>query len=125
MALDIFDELARDMWNITRESLEPLIYVTETDDTIVVEVDLPLVKKKDIRLRLVENGLEVEATLTRCVKFERWGTVQKSCEFKSLYKVIPLTRPVNAEGTKASFKKGILRIELKKRKEAEYRIPIE
>ena len=112
------------MWDLQRESLEPLTNILETEYTIIVEIDLPLVKKKDIRLRLVENGLVIEASLTRHVRFERWGTVQRSCEFKSFYKLIPLPSPVDTEGVKATFKQGILRVELKK-KEAEYGITIE
>ena len=125
MALDVFDELAREMWDLNRRSLRPLTSVSETEDKVIVEVDLPLVKKKDIRLRLIEEGLEIEASLSRSVKFERWGTVQRSCEFRSFYTIMPLPSPVVTEGVKASLNKGILRVELRKRKEVDYRIPIE
>lgn len=124
MALGLFDELAREMWDLRRGSLAPLVSVSETEDRVIVEVDLPLVQKKDIRLRLVEEGLEVEASLTRCVRFERWGTVQRSCEFRSFYRIVSLPGPVVSEGATAAFKKGILRVELKKRREVEYRISI-
>ena len=123
--IDIFDELSRDMWNLARGSLEPLTSISETKEKVVIEFDLPLVRKEDVRLRLVEAGLEMEATLKRCVSFERWGTVQRSCEFRSLYKVVPLSTPVVAENAKATFKKGILRVELYKKKEEEHRILIE
>ena len=125
LALDFFDELTRDMWNLARESFEPLANISETDDMVIIEVDLPLVRKKDIRLKLIENGLEVEASFTRYVKFERWGTSQRSCEFKSFYKLVSLPSPVVIEGIKATFKKRILRVELKKRKEVEHKILIE
>jgi HSP20 family protein len=124
LALGLFDELAREMWDLQRGSLAPLVSVSETEDRVIVEVDLPLVKKKDIHLRLVEGGLEVEASLTKCVRFERWGTVQRSCEFRSFYRIVSLPSPVVAEGVTAVFNRGILRVELKKRSEVEYRIPI-
>lgn len=124
MALGLFDELAREMWDLQRGSLSPLVSVSETEDRVIVEVDLPLVKKKDIHLRLVEGGLEVEASLTKCVRFERWGTVQRSCEFRSFYRIVSLPSPVVAEGVTAVFNRGILRVELKKRREVEYQIPI-
>ena len=124
MALDFFDELAREMWDLQRGSLAPLVSVSETEDLVIVEVDLPLVKKKDIHLRLVEGGLEVEASLTKCVRFERWGTVQRSCEFRSFYRIVSLPSPVVPEGVTAVFNRGILRVELKKRRAVEYRIPI-
>ena len=124
MALGLFDELAREMWDLQRGSLAPLVSVSETEDRVIVEVDLPLVKKKDIHLRLVEGGLEVEASLTKCVRFERWGTVQRSCEFRSFYRIVSLPSPVVAEGVTAVFNRGILRVELKKRRDVEYRITI-
>lgn len=124
MALGLFDELAREMWDLRRGSLAPLVSVLETEDLVIVKVDLPLVKKKDIHLRLVEGGLEVEASLTKCVRFERWGTVQRSCEFRSFYRIVSLPSPVVAEGVTAVFNRGILRVELKKRRDVEYRIPI-
>jgi HSP20 family protein len=125
LALDVFDEFNRVMWNLKRGSLEPLTSVSETEDKIIVEIDLPLVSKQDVHLRLVEEGLEVEACLSRCVRLERWGTVQRSCEFKYLYKIVSLPGSVVSEGAKASFRKGILRVELRKRKEFEHRIPLE
>ncbi|MCJ7635740.1 Hsp20/alpha crystallin family protein [Candidatus Bathyarchaeota archaeon] len=125
MALDVFDKFNRDMWNLKRGSLEPLTSVSETEDKIIIEIDLPLVSKKDIYLRLVEEGLEVEASLSRYVRLERWGTMQRSCEFKYLYKIVPLPSPAVSEDAKATFKKGILRVELRKRKELEHRIPLE
>ena len=113
------------MWNLTRKSFEPLTIVSETEDKVIVEADLPLVRKEDVQLRLVEQGLELEASLTRYIKFERWGTVQKSCEFRSFYKVIPLPSPIVTNGIKATFKKGLLRVELKKKGDAEYKIHVE
>jgi len=113
------------MWDLGRGSLEPLASVSETEDRVIVEVDLPLVRKDDIRIRLIEGGLEVEASLTRCVRFARWGTVQRSCEFRSFYKLVPLPCPVVTDGVQATFKRGILRVTLRKRRAQEHRIPIE
>jgi HSP20 family protein len=113
------------MWDIKRQSLVPLTSIWETDDNVIIEIDLPLVKKRDIHLRLVEEGLEIEASLKRCVQFKSWGTIQRSCEFRSFYKIISLPTQVVPEGAKATFKKGILRIELKKRKKGIYQISID
>jgi HSP20 family protein len=124
VAVDLFDELTREMWDLGRGSLEPLASVSETEDRVLVEVDLPLVRKDDIHLRLIEGGLEVEASLTRCVRFERWGTVQRSCEFRSFYKLVPLPNPVVADSVQATFKRGILRVTMRKRRTREYRITI-
>ena len=113
------------MWDIKRQSLVPLTSIQETEDKVIIEIDLPFVKKSDIHLRLIEEGIELEASLKRCVQFKSWGTIQRSCEFKSFYKIISLPTQVLPEEVKATSKKGILKIELKKRKKREYNIPIE
>ena len=64
------------------------------------------------------------AELKRCIKFEHWGTNQSSCEFRSIYKLIPLSSPVSIDRAKATFKRGILRVEINKRKKIDYKIPI-
>ena len=124
MGIDFFNEFRRDMWNLSRRSLEPLTSVWETEDYVIVEVDLPLVKKDNIQLRLIKDGLEVEATLARIVRYKKWGTVQRDCEFMFLYKIIPLPSPVVSEGIVATFKRGILRVEIRKLIEREVQIVI-
>jgi HSP20 family molecular chaperone IbpA len=113
------------MWDLGRGSLEPLVNVWETEDRVIVEIDLLLVKKNGIQLRLIAGGLEVEASLTRYVRSESWETVQRGCEFRAFYKIVALLYPVVAEGASATFKRGILMVELKKRREVEYRISIQ
>jgi HSP20 family protein len=105
----------RPMWDISASQLEPLAHLTETEDKITVSVDLPLVKKEDIKLNVTGDVLEVDAKMQRCIKFERWGTVQRNCEFKSFRKVLKLPSEVIPEEAKAKFKQGILTVELPKR----------
>ena len=118
-----FEEAFRPMWDIKSKSLEPLAYLKETEDKVIITVDLPLVKKKDIKINLVDNVLEVDATMQRCIKFQRWGTIQRQCEFESFYKAIKLPSGVNTDQIKAKFEKGILIIEVPK-KTKQYRIEI-
>ena len=115
----------RELWDVKRQSLVPLTTVVQREDTIIVEVDLPLVRKQDIRLQLLDEGLEVEASLHRFLRFEGWGTVQQSCEFSSFYHIIPLPESITKQGATATFQKGILRVELKKKQAKQYVIPIE
>ena len=113
----------RSMWDIKTGRVKPLAYVTEAEDKIIVSADLPFVRKEDIKLNVGKDTLEIEATMKRCVKFERWGTVQRSCEFKSFHRVIKLPGEVIPEKAKAKFKAGILTIELPKKTKG-YKIKI-
>lgn len=104
----------RPMWD-TRGQLEPLAYVTETEDKVTVSVDLPGVRKEDIRLNVTKEALEIDATMARCMKFEHWGTVQRQCEFTSFHKVMKLPSEVVPEEAKARFKHGVLVVDLPKK----------
>ena len=111
----VFDEAYHSMWDLKNRRLEPLAYMNETKDKVMVTVDLPLVKKKDIIVNFSENMLEIIATMQRCVTFSKWGTSQRKCEFESFYKAVELPVRINIDKAKAKFVKGILTIEIPKK----------
>lgn len=112
--IEAFEESFRPMWNVKDRRLEPLAYLHERQDKVVITVDLPLVKKKDIKLNIDNGVLEIDATMHRCVKFDKWGTTQRQCEFQSFYKSIKLPSGVDTNNIDAKFEKGILTIEIPK-----------
>ncbi|MEM3078918.1 MAG: Hsp20/alpha crystallin family protein [Thermoproteota archaeon] len=105
----------RPMWNPQLECLEPLAYMQETDEKIVVTIDLPFVRKEDIKLDITPNELTVEAQMQKHVAYDRWGTVQRQCRFKTFHKTLKLPVEVVPEMVKAKFKEGYLTIELPKK----------
>jgi HSP20 family protein len=111
---DEFDEIFETMWNMLNGSLEPLAELEEEDKTVKVTVDLPFVQKHDIKIKVTDTSLDIEAKLNRCITFEKWGTTQKRCEFRLFRKVLALPTRVTATGAKATFNKGILILELPK-----------
>ena len=119
-----FEETFRAMWDALEGSLEPLAQVEEDEKVIRVMVDLPLVRKHDIKIRVLDDTLDIEAKLDRCVTFDRWGTVQRRCEFRVFHKNLHLPAPITTTGAKATFKKGILVVELPKTTE-EHEIKVE
>ena len=112
---ETFEELmsGHSMWDSSTGRLEPLTQVTETLDKIVVTIDVPLVRKEDIHLTIEEDQIKLEASLERCVRYERWGS-QGDCNFKSFYKILDLPARVNPEEATAKFRNGIISIELSK-----------
>jgi len=95
--------------------LEPLIHIHEEDDEIVVSADLPCVKKEDVKIFCAQRSLEIQATMSRHVKFEKWGTIQREITFNSFKRSIDLPAEVIPEEAKASFKSGILTLQLPKK----------
>lgn len=110
------EELFRPSWDAETQCLEPLVDVEERDDCVVVTADLPYVERKeDIRLDVTEDTLTIEATMVRGFRLERWGTIQRNVEFKGFRKLIKLPAPVDPEGARATFRRGMLTVTLPKK----------
>jgi HSP20 family protein len=127
--LDEFQEMERDvdefferamsslepMWDIQARSLKPLYDVRESRESIVVLVDLPYGEKEAIQLRVDEDSIDLSAELRQPIRYDRWGTTQRGCEFNKLCVTIPLPRKVDPDGATAKFRDGILTVEVPKR----------
>jgi len=112
------------MWDVRAGTLTPLYDIRETKDSVVVMVDLPYVQKDDIELRVSEESIDLSAKLCQPVRYERWGTTQRDCEFKKLSTTIRLPAEVVPDDAVAKFKEGVLTLELPK-KIKRRRIPVE
>lgn len=90
--------------------------VTDTEKEVVVTADMiPGVSKKDITLTLITpQALEISCERKEEKQDENEGYFLRERRFGSVTRVIPLPRPVLEEGSRASFKNGVLEIHLKK-----------
>jgi HSP20 family protein len=115
----LFDTLGLDRpsWDAERQCLIPLSQVTEAGDNIIVTVDLPYVNKEDVKLHATEDAIEVEAKTRQGICFDRWGTVQRCLEFNCFRKKIRLPEKVKPNEAKATFKSGILEVQIPRRAE--------
>lgn len=110
--------------DITKRELKPLVHISETEDEIVVTIDLPYVRKEDIKLSASENTLKIEAPVRERIKISRWGPYQREVEFEYFRRTITLPSVVDPERARARFKDGILQVVLPK-KIYGYRIVVE
>jgi HSP20 family protein len=95
--------------------------VYETRDDLVIAVELPGVREKDIHLSMTgdvlvlrgQRGIAVEAREENYHRIERWyGTFERH---------VQLPIPVQADRIRASYKDGILEIRLPKQDETKPR----
>ena len=100
------------MWNLQAHSLRPLYQVRETKESIRVVVDLPYVEKEGINVRVDEQSIDLSAELRQPIRYERWGTAQRECEFRKLSVTIPLPAEIISDEAVAKFKEGVLTVEL-------------
>jgi HSP20 family protein len=97
--------------DIDKQVLSPLSCLREFETDWILEFDLPLVNKKDIKITLDENSISVEAKLKETYSEEKFGTETKFEYFKKI-----LTLPGKIDGKKAfaKFTKGRLTITIPK-----------
>jgi HSP20 family protein len=111
----VYEEFTRPSWSATDCCLTPLMEIENKENEIIVTADLPYVQKKeDIIISATEYSLEITAKLKEAVRWERWGTIQRQLSFTTFKKSISLPVKVDPNKSKASFRKGILKIVLPK-----------
>lgn len=97
--------------DIERQILSPLSCLREYGTHWLLEFDLPLVNKKDIKVTFDENSISVEAKLKESYFEEKFG---KKTKFEYFKKTITLPGRINNKKTSAKFEKGRLKITIPK-----------
>lgn len=80
----------------------------------IVKVDLPGVKKKDIKLNVTDNSLEISAKHREEEKEKRKNFLRKERSEISYYRTLPLPEKVVSTKTKAKLMDGVLNITIPK-----------
>lgn len=97
-----------------RDYREALTDVWEDDNEVVVTMELPGVKKEDIKINVTPRTLEVRAEQKEESKDEKEGTVRIERAYKGFYKVVDLPVEVKTDNVKATYNNGVLEIRLPK-----------
>jgi len=98
--------------DVEHRILSPLSCLREFDNHWMLEFDLPLVSKKDIKVTFDGNIVNVEAKLKEKYSEEKLGKITKFEYFK---KSISLSGRINSKKTTAKFQKGRLEIKIPKK----------
>lgn len=98
--------------DIEHRILSPLSCLREFDNQWVLEFDLPLVNKKDIKVTFDEDIINVEAKLNEKYSEKQIGDVTKFEYFK---KSLSLPGKIDNKKITAQFQKGRLVIKIPKK----------
>jgi HSP20 family protein len=93
--------------DIEHQILSPLSCLREYGTYWLLEFDLPLVNKKDIKITSDENSISVEAKLKETYFEEKFD---KKTEFEYFKKTITLLGKIDSKKISAKFEKGRLEI---------------
>jgi HSP20 family protein len=90
--------------------------VFEDENRLVVRLEVPGMSKEDIDIEVRENALVLsgEKRFERESSQGRWRVMQ--CAYGRFQRVVPLLEAVNADAARASYRNGVLRVELPKAK---------
>ncbi len=111
-----FDRLLEEL--VPREEGErvfaPVVDVYETDQELVVKVELPGVKKENVEVSIRDNALYIrgEKKEEKEEKTETYHRVERV--YGRFERVLPLPTDVKVESAKAEFRDGVLEIRIQK-----------
>jgi len=105
----------------------PSVDVRETEKAYVIEAELPGFDEKDIAIRVDGNNLTIESKQEEEKSEEKkegkeGAYLIQERRISSFSRTFKLPENANAEGITASFKNGILSLEIEKKAEAQTRV---
>lgn len=104
------------------EMLMPYIDETEDDKAFHVSVELPGMDEKDIDITLSDRQLTIRGEKKKDKEEEGKDFYRSERHFGAFRRMIELPGEIDEGKIEASFRKGVLRIELPKTKEAQEKI---
>lgn len=95
---------------------EPFVDIFDRGDRFVITAELPGVRKEDIKLRVTEDTVYLEAQIKREKELEQEGAIRIERYYSGYRRVIRLPEEVIPEKAKARYNNGVLEIEIPKKK---------
>lgn len=88
----------------------PTIEVFEKDNRLVTKVDLPGLKKEDVKVEVTDSRLTISGERKREVEEKKKNFYRSEREYGSFYRAVPLPEGVKPEDVKATFADGVLNV---------------
>jgi len=95
----------------------PPVDILDTESAIVIEVEVPGINKDDISIDLKENVLSIEGERKLEADRKEENYYQRERRFGWFQRTFTLPAYVEPESIKATFKQGVLKIEIPKPEE--------
>lgn len=100
----------------------PSTDVSETDENIAIEVELPGMSENDIDISLSGDAMTIRGEKKVEHEETRKGVYMSERSYGAFYRTIPLPPGVDTDKAEAEFKRGVLTVTLPKSAEAQARI---
>lgn len=116
---DLIGDMFRDPFFSEHESRLMKTDIREKDDKYLIDIDLPGYEKENIKIEVEDGYLTVNATIDTTEESEDNNFVRKERFSGSCSRSFYVGDEVKSDEVKASFKNGILSLEIPKKDETE------
>jgi HSP20 family protein len=88
----------------------PTIDVFEKEGHLITKVDLPGVKKEDVKVEVTDGHLAISGERKREFEEKKENVFRSEREYGSFYRIVPLPEGVKIDDVKATFADGVLEV---------------
>ena len=115
----IFNDLMPFRWSLEDSEMEtgiwaPVADLSETDDSYLIETELPGLNKKDINITYQDKMLTIEGERKKEKEEETNGYLRSERYFGTFKRSFVLPAAIREDKIKANFKEGVLKITIPK-----------
>ena len=90
----------------------PHVEVSERDGKLLIQADLPGMKREDISVQVEHDAIVIQGERKAHQTSDQGGYYRSERSYGSFFRTIPLPEGTNADSAQASFRDGVLEIEL-------------
>jgi HSP20 family protein len=115
----LFQNMSSDEDPVTASSFVPAVDIYEDNEKVVLKLEVPGIPEKDLDIRVENHTLTVkgERKFEKEEKEQNFHRIER--KFGSFYRAFTLPSTVDVENVGASYEAGVLKLELKKKPEAQ------
>lgn len=115
----IFNDLMPYRWSLEDSEMEtgiwaPVADLSETDDSYLIETELPGLNKKDINITYQDKMLTIEGERKKEKEEETNGYLRSERYFGTFKRSFVLPAAIREDKIKANFKEGVLKVTIPK-----------
>ena len=88
----------------------PTIEVFEKDNRLFTKVDLPGLKKEDVKVEVTDGYLAISGERKRDTEEKKDNVYRSEREYGSFYRAVPMPEGIKIEDVKATFADGVLEV---------------
>lgn len=118
----IFSNFDRELKRSEYSFREPLTDLRDEEDSIVAAIELPGVDKRDIKINVTEESLEIKVEKKEEAKIKGKNYIKEERAYKGFYRKITLPEKIIPDKVKANYKDGILEVIMPKQQKEKKRV---